>query len=128
MKLSKEQVRIIIDCCGDDGHSIYDADKLVSCGVPEDLIRAVCKTHKSDLRNPKGTIYTDAGVLKKCTGVYGLELLTRVATELNTDTAGRLLGRGFRARKITEGLRRWADETASDKDGQTAELERCRTL
>ena len=110
MTLTKKVVKTIIERCGDDGHTIYDADKLQKHGIPEELLKSVRKTHcSSPSGGPKSMIFTARGdVLLAVDGVYGLELLSRTAQEIGVDdVSNEFIGRGGRARKITENLKNW---------------------
>ena len=98
----KKVVLACIDIC--DGHTIFPPDEFIKLGAPKELIDRVCKVHESNLDNPKGTIFNDAGgVIPLLKGVYGLQLLRIIANDLNVhyDSA---FGRGTEARRIKEAI------------------------
>ncbi len=95
--LSNEVIQNIVRDC--DGWTIFGFEKFVSAGVPPEMLKPLVQTFKSNLASPKSTIFTDTGVVSELTGVYGLDILQRVARDIGADTtmADGLNGRGFRA-------------------------------
>lgn len=91
--------------CG-DGWTIYEPSFFKDRGFPDYVIDRVTTTHVGD-GTPKGSIYYNNEVVDELKGVYILDFLYTVASLVGADSskAGRLMGRGFRARALAEAIK-----------------------
>lgn len=97
--LPAETIINIIDHLGGDGHGLYDPQFLTQLGVPEELIKRVTITHKSD-GTYKGSIFNpDGSVVKEMTAVYSLDLYQIINSDLGLPSS-KMLGRGSEAREL----------------------------
>jgi hypothetical protein len=98
---SKEVLLKVMDLIGNDGHSIWAADGLRKCGLPEAWIKQFSQVHKS-----KGswmeTIYVNGKAVSELGGVYGLSLLSVLASRLNAQVTRHYYGRGSEACELTK--------------------------
>lgn len=99
--LTFEEARIVLDKCGNDGHTILRTSALD--GVNAAFVAAVTRTYESDGGMGKGQLFTNGQPVESLHGVYTLHALQLAATVLHADTkiADGMLGRGFRARALT---------------------------
>lgn len=100
-----------IDYIDGDGHSIYDAETLISKGFPEFLVRENEYVHKSDLSSAKTTIFgPDGNIVPELKGVAALALHYAVANalllEAGVDYNDTLIGRGFMARELADAIKK----------------------
>lgn len=93
MKLSKDDVQVIVDITGNDGVTVFRPKVLKSCGVPQQLLDMTTK--------------------KEPERIWGLHLLIQTAQVLDLDTfenlssASSKFSHDLRARKITRELVGW---------------------
>jgi hypothetical protein len=107
MKLTKDEVRIIIEHCGNDGHSILSPKALD--GVNQEFVKKVTQHYSSD-GTPKGNIYGGSGeVLTGVDGIYTLDVLARACSILGLKSES-AMGRGFQARHYTSALVKYLEE------------------
>ena len=113
MNIDNQAILDLLKEIGGDGHTLYDADNEIFQAMPKELMDLVTQTHKSD-GTPKGTIFKDGQTVEEMRAVYGLDLLWRLATEVEADTkiAARKMGRGFQAQELTKALREKLGEEA----------------
>lgn len=105
--LSKAQISKIIELIGNDGHTIYDANNISeTSGIPMDELAPYIRDHVSD-GSPKGSITRNDGKFAEhIVGIYGLDMLRKLARENNIPYPS-AMGRGFKARNITEAIASW---------------------
>ena len=102
--MNKRLLKKVIKEIGGDGHTIFDPQSFIDMGVPKEVVDTWTQEYESEKGSPKGTIFGhDGSPIKKLKGVYGLNVLRRLARELNVEYEGKI-GRGFEAREITEKL------------------------
>lgn len=105
LTLSADEAWIILAKCGGDGHSILRVSALD--GVNAAFVQAVTRTYESDGGMGKGQLFTNGEPVDSLTGIYTLDALTLAAQVLGADTtkADQMMGRGFRARALTDAIR-----------------------
>jgi len=106
-KITKEQKRILADLLehiGYDGHTIWEPSILAK--FPKAVQRRFVRVYRSD-GTPKGSIFRDGRVVKETMGVYGLNLLRGIASDLGLKYDGNVFGRGTEARNISSALAEW---------------------
>jgi hypothetical protein len=106
MDIDKKVILNLLDEIGGDGHTLWGADADFFKGVPKEIMDSVTHTHKSD-GTGKGSIFVNGEVVEELHGVYGLDILWRLAKETGSDTthAGGMFGRGSQARALTQAIR-----------------------
>ena len=99
--LTKREAQRLIDYIGGDGHTIFDAAKLIEgTDVPENKLACWIHTHESDTSSPKETIFANDGtVVAEVRGIYGLNLVESIACAL--DCHSPMQGRGSMCRDLT---------------------------
>ena len=104
--LDSKAILTMVDAINGDGHSLYAADADFFAGMPKEIMESVTHTHKSD-GTYKGTIFVNGEAVEEMHGVYGLDILWKVANEIGADTslAGGMVGRGSQARALTQAIR-----------------------
>ena len=107
--LTKEDVKIILDRCANDGHTILKPKALD--GVNPEFVKRVTTTFMSDFTDPKWTIFGhDGRMIPKTEGIYTLSVLALACDGLNLENdAGEYNGRGRQASAYTAALRKWLD-------------------
>ena len=95
-----------------DGHSILATDYYTALGIPAEFLDGLEKTIKSNLKDPKKTVYIDNGFLhmgeavKSIKGIYNLDFLYRVASLLGVEhDAMNKYGRGSQAGVICSAVK-----------------------
>ena len=103
--LTKREAQRLIDYIGGNGHTIFDAAKLIEgTDVPENKLECWIHTHESDTSSPKETIFAnDGSVVAEVRGIYGLDLIESIAYVL--DCRSECMGRGSRCRDLTDQVR-----------------------
>lgn len=86
-----------------NGHSIFKPKALLETGLPAEVVAHMTRTYKSDLSDPKSTVFVHDRPVKELRGVYGLELLEFLARALGVEYPGKL-GRSSQAQAIQEAL------------------------
>ena len=106
MSIDKKVILDLLEAIGGDGHTLWDADADCFKEMPKDFMEGVTQVHKSD-GTAKGSIWRDGELVEEMHAVYGLQLLWKLANEVGADMDkhDRLMGRGFRARALTEAIR-----------------------
>ena len=103
---SKEQIKkafedkIIVD----DGHTLMGPEYYVGFDVEK-----ITEVHKSDLSNPKYTIFTDGVPVEELEAVYNLDFLRMIVHQLGLECNENYMGRGFQAHEYCRKLREFAD-------------------
>ena len=108
---NKDALMKCVEMC--DGHTIFKPSEFTDMGLPVNLISYFVATHKPG-GSPKGSIFTDEGVVDAINGVYGLDFLYKVARIFDVKYTS-CLGRGFQARAIQSELREYFSEDTSQK-------------
>jgi hypothetical protein len=98
-----------------DGHGIFDAAALVQDGYPEELVSSATEYHKSG--SDSGTIFNDEEALSGVTGVYGLDMLRKLADLVGADQseANQYMGRGRIARALQTAIEHALDNEPDDR-------------
>ena len=106
MNIDNQAILDLLKVIGGDGHTLYDAADEIFQTMPKALMDMVTQTHKSD-GTAKGSIWRDGQMVDEMHAVYGLDLLWRLATEVEADTkiAARKMGRGFQAQELTKAIK-----------------------
>ena len=104
----------LIHAIGGDGHSIYPVDWYVSNGAPEELIKPLEETMKSDFSHPKSTLFRNGKPVKELIGVYTLDVLRDMTDNLDLDEEARklvykLTGRGFKAQAMCSAIKEYLE-------------------
>ena len=86
-----------------DGHTILSPERLIDAGLPNEIVAAVTTTYRSDTASPKTTIFVDGQPVEQVRGIYGLDLLQRLAGSLGV-TYRACYGRGSQAAAIREAI------------------------
>tara|TARA_B100000586_G_scaffold226003_1_gene173761 strand:- start:2023 stop:2394 length:372 start_codon:yes stop_codon:yes gene_type:complete len=72
------------------------------------VLDAITKTHESDYKHPKLTIYKEGYPVDSLEGVHALDLLYTIAKDLELEdtlkNAGAKMGRGFQAEELAKGI------------------------
>lgn len=91
-----------------DGHSIYPSEMFKEMALPKKLWKPLLRTHRSDMSDPKATIFdTKTGSpLDELMGVRGLSMLWKLAEYVGADTkiAASKMGRGYQARELQSAI------------------------
>ena len=87
-----------------DGHGLIDPEFFEGFDVT-----SITKTHKSDLSNPKYTIFTDGVPVEEMEAVYNLDFLAMIVHQLGLDCDEHYMGRGFQAQEYLRALERFAN-------------------
>jgi len=105
MGTDKQVILDLVKYIGGDGHTIYDPREDIFNGVSKELMESVTQTHKSD-GSYKGSIFVDGKCVEELYGVHGLELLWKLAINVEADTkvAASKMGRGFQAQALSEAI------------------------
>jgi len=93
---------------GWDGHTIWSPQGVPfeDLGLDEKQAKRLIQDFRSDLSDPKSTIFKDGKVVKEISGgVHSLSLLSMIACNLGVGRAdGAFFGRGSRARALTNAI------------------------
>jgi hypothetical protein len=102
---SKEQIKKAFkdEIIMDDGHTLMAPEYYVGFDVEK-----ITETHKSDLSNPKYTIFTDGVPVEEMTAVYNLDFLRMIVRQLDLECNENYMGRGFQAHEYCRRLREFA--------------------
>ena len=83
------------DIC--DGHTILKPEAFLKLGVPKAIVKGHTRTIKSDLSDPKYTIFDKNGKpVKSMEGVYGLDVLADIVRQYRLEYR-EFFGRGTQA-------------------------------
>ena len=87
-----------------DGHTIFNANAYEPYFTAEELREAgLVQTHKSDISDPKTTIFNENGIVEELKdSVYNLEFLYWVHRKLGITKDITKIGRGSQAQQICE--------------------------
>ena len=81
-----------------DGHTLFKPEAFIEAGLPEELVKSLTTTHRSD-GSPKGTIFVNGQPVTSLEGVYGLDVLRFIAQVFGIDYPSKI-GRGFQAQAL----------------------------
>lgn len=99
-------IMALLEKIGDDGHTIWMAGVLGA--FPDGICKRLTATHKSEGAG-KSAIYNTKGWpferIEELTGVYSLDILSAIASDLDCTPSDMPMGRGFAARKLTTAIR-----------------------
>ncbi len=114
----KQQIADLISEIGYDGHTIWKASILNA--FPKDVISRFVRTHKSNKKDYKSSIFDGNGkLIESLEGIYGLSLLTAIAQDLGLEYEGKI-GRGFQAQEITKAINNWLEQNGVVLSAQEA--------
>lgn len=110
--LTREQLQKFVDRYGDDGHSIFAADRVAKhLGVDIAVLKPFIRDHVSAAADPKFQITRgDGSPAEHMVGIYGLTMLESLCKMLKLVPDDKI-GRGWRARAATEQLKKYIKDT-----------------
>ena len=105
MSYTKEHIKKAIDdkVIVGNGHAIIAPEHYEGFEVGH-----LVKKHFSNFDAGKSTIYTDGEPVEDCDGVYNLDFLYDLCSQLDLKTQN-FIGRGFQAQECFRKLEKWAD-------------------
>jgi len=102
--LTPVQILTICKIVDGDGHTIFPPEAFTKKKIPREVIESEIRFYKSDISDPKSTIFNNQGqALLGLDGIYGLSLLKHIASAFDVEYEGKM-GRGWEARSVTESL------------------------
>lgn len=96
---TKKHISDVLEFIDNDGHTIFNPSAFKDV-APEELIDGFTDTFESVTGNHKETIYKDGQPVDAVEGVWGLEVVQWIASQL--DQSSPCSGRGFKCRHLTE--------------------------
>jgi len=109
--INPEATAQLVGALRGDGHTIFSEKffkRYLHSNEIDSVVLPLVKTHASDYRHPKLTIYKEGYPVEAIEGVHALDLLYNIAADLDLDniihTASTKVGRGYQAAELTEGI------------------------
>ena len=109
--ITKKHISDVLEFIDNDGHTIFDPSAFKEI-APKEFVDGCMETHVSIEGNHKETIYQQGVPVDEMDGIYGLEVVQWIASQL--DQSSPCSGRGFRCRHLTESIKREIKEFDGD--------------
>ena len=101
-RAQRDEIIALVAEIGNDGHTVWAESVLKA--FPKPLQERFTRTHRSNKRDPKSTMFgADGRIIEQLKGVYGLTVLRCICDDLEISVSS-YLGRGFQAQASTKAI------------------------